>query len=50
MTTALAALGRTALTLLVFALFLTAFLSAPLMVLAVFGCSLAAAERARRRR
>jgi hypothetical protein len=50
MSVALTALGRTALTLLVFALFLTAFLAAPLVVLGLFGCALMAAERARRRR
>lgn len=50
MSVALTALGRTVLTLVVFALFLTAFLAAPLVVLAVFGCALAAAERGRRRR
>ena len=46
----LTALAGTALTLVVFALFLTAFLAAPLIVLAVFGFALVAAERARRRR
>jgi hypothetical protein len=48
--TALAALGRSAASLAVFALFLTAFLAAPLVVLAVFAFALVAAERARRRR
>ena len=47
--TALAALGRSAASLAVFVLFLTAFLAAPLVVLAVFACALVAAERARRR-
>ena len=42
------ALGRVALTLAAFALFLTAFLVAPLAVLGVFLAGLASAERARR--
>jgi hypothetical protein len=48
--TAGAALGGTALSLVIFALFLTAFLAAPLVILAVFAFTLVAAERARRRR
>jgi hypothetical protein len=48
--TALVAIGGAAASLLIFAVFLTAFLTAPLVVLAVFGFALVAAERARRRR
>ena len=43
------ALGAAAVALLVFALFLVAFLVAPLVVLAVFALSLLSAEGARRR-
>jgi hypothetical protein len=47
---ALVAIGGAAASLAIFAVFLTAFLVAPLVVLAVFGFALAASERARRRR
>lgn len=46
---AVLALAGSAASLAVFALFFTAFLAAPLVVLAVFAFALVAAERARRR-